>query len=280
MAHKTEPWLAGKFFWPKGLELFGLLLAFLAIFPANAALAANPEGKMEKAQTAQVGELAISLLAPEGFSRLEGLSPEADAFLAFLSEKFKLRILAIYGDPEEWLSFSEAVSKGDFRAPPSLALVVSTIKMNQRTYAAKAISKEINRLSNLFSLASNTPPLARLFSSRANKKIREKLGRDIGFSYDTGENTRKYWEGPSSISFGALITLRYNRGGSDIFVSASALNVADKLIYIGLVGGDRSPVGIARQKERTQAWLETMARANPPAPELILAQNPPESELR
>jgi hypothetical protein len=118
----------------------------------------------------------------------------------------------------------------------------------------------------MVTLAINTKPISVIMSNRANAKLRSKLGRDIGFSYAIGKGVGKFAEDDRSISFALMTSFKLNGLRTDSFVTASALNVGDKFIYLTWFNPDRSQAGIDKLKAESQSWLGEMASLNSQTP--------------
>ncbi|MDR1545581.1 MAG: hypothetical protein LBU12_02460 [Deltaproteobacteria bacterium] len=228
---------------------------------ASAALgdAASPA-----AERTSVGSVEVNLVKPEGLSRVDGLCPEADAFILSLVDRFKLKVLAVYADPDQWRHFAEGLAAGAPRAIPRTAVAATTVKMAGKSYDAKGVAKEKRRFNNWVSLAVNTRPLARLFSSKANKKLTSKLGRDLQFGYRTGQNVGKFNETAKSVSYGVLVSMTLFGLSSDVFATAAALNVGDKFIFLTWIEPDQAQSSIERAKISSLTWLGRLTGLNQP----------------
>jgi hypothetical protein len=213
-------------------------------------------------EKAYVGQQAVELLQPEGFSKVSGLYPEADKFIESLKDRFKLNVLAVYAKPDEWALFVNGLAKGQPRMVPDMAIICSTTRMERKSYDQKGVAKERRHLNNMVGLAINTKPISALMSNRANAKLRDKLGQDVGFSYAIGKDVGKYAENDRSISFTLMTSLKLYGLRTDSFVTASALNVGDKFIYLTWFSPDRTKTGIEQLKVKSTAWLEEIAKLN------------------
>ncbi|MDR1298491.1 MAG: hypothetical protein LBO05_14255 [Deltaproteobacteria bacterium] len=230
---------------------------------AGSALAAVSEPPAEpECDRVAIGEYEVSLAGPAGFQRVDGTSPEADAFMESLKTLFKLNVLAVYADPDQWRIFVNGLASGQPRLIPSVAVVSSTTRMESKSYDLKGVAKERRHLNNMISLAINTRPLARLMNNRANAKLREKLGQDLGFRYNVGPGIGRYAETERSVSFALVTSLSLNGLRTESFVSATALNVGDKFIYLTWFNPDSSPAGIDGLKTRSLAWIMELAGLN------------------
>jgi hypothetical protein len=222
---------------------------------------AKPEPE-PKEPSAQVGEVLIKLVGPQGLTQVDGLDPQADEFILSLRQSFKLRILAIYAEPISYTHFSQGLANHQGRLIPRLALISVTTRMDKKSYDPKQVKKEKSRFRELFSLAVNTRPLAWLFGRRANKKLKEKLGLDLGFSYTTGDETRRFDERDRSVSFSVPATMEFFGVRSNFFVTSSALNVADKIVFLSWIEPSPSPEGMELVRAASLEWLFQMAQLN------------------
>jgi hypothetical protein len=241
-----------------GTVLFWLIAATGLVWLLSGEVMATEEAP----DKAFVGQQEVGLVQPDGLVKVNGLCPEADEFIGSLRERFRLNVLAVYADPDQWRIFVNGLAKGQPRAVPAMAIVSSTVRMENRSYDPKGVAKERRHLNNMVGLAINTKPLSVLMSGRANKKLAEKLGQDIGFSYAIGKGVGRFAETDRSISFALMTSARLFGLRTDSFVSATALNVGDKFVYLTWFNPDRSQEGIDRLKARSIAWLEEMARRN------------------
>jgi hypothetical protein len=247
------------------LAVLGLILAI----SGGAAMAEQNKGDLQidsdshlDGDSAVVGTLQLSLIPPQGLVRVDGLCPEADDFMFSLQERFKLRVLAVYAETDQWRHFVEGLANGEPRKIPSVAIISVTTKMEKKSYDAKASAKERRRYGNLVSLAVNTRILAAIFANRANAKLADKLGRDLDFSYRVGKYAGKFAESERSISFSVLTSLYLFGLRADSFVTASALSVGDKFVFLAWVDPDRSPEGIELTKAKSLSWLNEIGQIN------------------
>ena len=239
------------------------LLAAVAVLSPEAAMAVDG-AKAEAAKAeALVGEVPVNLLEPEGLVRVDGLCPEADNFIFSLRERFKLKVLAVYANPDEWRYFVSGVVNKEPRALPRVAIISVTTKMDGKSYDKKSAAKERKKHNNMVSLAINTRPLTAIFSNRANAKLRQKLGVDLRFKYlGLGEHVGKFDENDRSVSYSVLASLAINGRQTDSFVPASSLRVGDKLVFLAWVEPDRDPARITQAKARTLDWVNEMGKGN------------------
>jgi hypothetical protein len=209
-----------------------------------------------------VGQQAVELLQPDGLVKVNGMCPEADEFIESLKEIFKLNVLAVYANPDQWKLFVNGLVKKQPSMVPSLAVISSTTRGETKSYDRKGVAKELRHLNNMVQLAINTKPLSVIMSNRANAKLRTKLGKDLGFSYALGKDVGRYAEDDRSISFSLMTSLKLYGLRTDSFVTASALNIGDKFIYLTWFDPDRSQAGIEQLKAKSVAWLGEMAKLN------------------
>jgi hypothetical protein len=211
---------------------------------------------------AAVGQVEITLIGPAGLERVDGLDPSADKFIASLVERFKLRVLALYAEPESFKYFASGLVAGQPRTIPRLAMITVPTRMDKKSYDEKAIAKEKRRYREWYSLAINTRPLAWYFGSKANDKLSEKLGVNVNFSYMTGKETRRFDEKDRSLSFSVLSSMELYGAKTDFFVTASMVNVADKLIFLSWVEPGQSPDVLTLIRTESLKWLDEMAQGN------------------
>jgi hypothetical protein len=137
--------------------------------------------------------------------------------------------------------------------------------MDGKSYDRKAAAKERRRLNNLVSLAINTRPLTALFSNRANAKLRDKLGLDLGFSYrGRGDHVGKLEESERSVSYSVLSSLALFGQRTDGFATVSALRVGDKFVFLAWMEPGRDEGVIGQAKARTLKWVRDMGEGNLP----------------
>lgn len=243
----------------------GIILATLAFGAVKSPK--EPEKPLEISPTAAlVGAAKVELLAPTGLIRVDGQDPKGDEFIESLKERFKLRVLAVYADPNEYRDFVAGLSKGQGSLIPRLALISVPTRMDKKSYDPKAVIKEKKRYREWFSLAINTRPLAWLFGRKANSKLKDKLGLNVGFEYQTGQETGRFDEKDRSLSFSVLATMSLYGAKSDFIVAASTLNLADKLIFLSWVEPVASvatlPQALAKARSVSLAWLGEVATKN------------------
>ncbi|MDR2442280.1 MAG: hypothetical protein LBE31_02015 [Deltaproteobacteria bacterium] len=237
-----------------------LVLGLGSFLTAQSAIALETAGTR-----ALVGDVQVSLIEPDGLVRVDGMFPEADEFIESLKERFKLRVLAVYAEPDQWRDFVLGIAQKEPRPIPRLAIISVTTRMDGKSYDQKAAKKERRKLNNMVSLAINTRPLTAIFSNRANAKLREKLGVDLKFKYlGLGEFVGKFDENDQSVSYSVLASLSLYGRQSDNFVTATALRVGDKFVYLAWIDPDRSREGISLTKAKTLDWVRQMNRQNTP----------------
>lgn len=203
--------------------ILSLALAYIMAFYSQA----------EALDKASVGNVSVNLAAPEGLARVDGLAPAADAYIKKLEPKFKLRILAVYADKNDWKTFAEKVENGQEASIPRLAMICVPQKMGRKKFNVKAIRKEFKTYASWFSLAANNRPTAVILTSQANSKLKEIMGVDLNFIFKTGPHTRVISETSNSISMAARTSFKINSKTTEGLLCATALGVSDKLIYSG-----------------------------------------------
>ena len=212
---------------------------------------------------ALVGEVPVNLMEPQGMARVDGMCPQADEFILSLRERFKLKVLAVYADPDQWRDFAEAVARKEPRALPRMAVIAVTTKMDGKHYDRKAAAKERRKFNNMVSLAINTRPLTAIFSNRANAKLRDKLGVDLRFSYrGYGEHVGKFEESERSVSYSVLASLSVYGQRTDSFATISAIRVGDKFVFLAFVEPAQAPDLIGQAKAKTLEWVRRMGEGN------------------
>lgn len=208
----------------RGLSVVGLALLLVIAFSS---------GALAQGDRVKVGKVSVGLTAPDGLSRVDGLVPEADAYIGTVARKFKLQILAVYADKSEWKKFTAAVKSGRATSIPPLALICVPSKMAKKSYSAKDVRKEFKKYVNWFGLAANTKPMAAVLTSQANAKLKEYMGRDLDFKYKTGPHTRKVSETSNSLSLASRVSFKINGQVSDGILTATSMSVGDKLVFSG-----------------------------------------------
>jgi hypothetical protein len=211
---------------------------------------------------AQVGTLELVMVQPDGYQRVDGTSAKADEFLDSMVAKFKLKILAVYAEPALWIDFVEGLSNLEPRAIPRLAIIAVPSKMEKKSYNVKKAATELKKYKTWFSLAINTKPLSLLFSDQANEKLKEKLGYDLGFRYLTSKNTAKFNETPFSVSFGVLASLNLFSRRTDIFVTATAVSLEDKFIFLAMIEPDQSQKVVESSITDSLVWRDNLTWYN------------------
>ena len=221
------------------------------------ALAKEPDGQ------AMVGKVAVKLAAPEGLTRVDGRNAKADAYIKILEPKFKLNVLAVYAVPAEWDKFVAAASAGKPAAIPRYAMICVPSKMAKKSFSNKDVRKEFKRYANWFSAAANNRPMASLLTSQGNRKLKEYMGVDIGFKFNIGDNTKKIAETSNSISFGAEVDFNVHGQPSKIYLTASSLQIADKMVFLAYFENRETTRDILEIQGRAIAWRTLMSGANP-----------------
>lgn len=233
-----------------------MIAAVVLALSTHVVLAAEADGE------AMVGKVAVKFVTPEGLSRVDGRNAKADAYIKSLEPKFKLNVLAVYADPAEWNKFVSTVSARQPAAIPRYAMICVPSKMPKKSFSNQAVRKEFKRYANWFSAAANNRPLAALLTSQGNKKLKEYMGVDIGFKFRTGDNTKKISETSNAISFGAEVDFNIFGRPSKVYLTASALQVADKMIFLAYFE-NREGRDIVEIQGRAVAWRSRMSAANP-----------------
>jgi hypothetical protein len=246
-----------------GSPAFLAAAAWAALAVAGAAWAA-PADQEPAPASVKVGEFTVNLLPPEGMSPVMGLNPKADRFLYRMDERFKLVVLAAYADPEVYLDFCEAMERGEHRTVPNIALVAVPRKMKERSYDGPRAAKEIKRYVTWFSLATNTRLIAMAFERKANSALTKKLGVDLDFEYRVGKLTQVFYRTPSSLGIGVLASFLLGGARSDNYVAATVYQMSDKLVFLSMVGQDRSEAGVKALRAELLGWGQAMAAANEP----------------
>jgi len=234
-----------------------MIIAVVLALSTHVVLAAESTGPQ-----AMVGKVAVNLVVPEGLSRVDGRNAKADAYIKSLEPKFKLTVLAVYAVPAEWNKFVAAASSGKPAAIPRYAMICVPSKMPKKNYSNQAARREFKRYANWFSAAANNRPLAALLTSQGNKKLKEYMGVDIGFQFKTGDNTKKIAETSNSISLGAEVDFNVFGQPSKVYLTATSLQVADKLIFLAYFE-NRDSKDILEIQSRAIAWRTLMSGANP-----------------
>jgi len=236
----------------KRLYLLPILALILALGLPSAGLAqkspAQPTGQ------AAVGKVNVKLLAPEGLKRVDGLNPEVDAYIKKVEPKFKLNVLALYADPKEWDAFVANVKGNKGASIPKFAMICVPRKMAKKSFTDAAVRKEHKRYANWFSLVANNRPMAAVLTSQGNAKLKEFLGVDIGFKFKTDEFTKKFAETSNSLSLGAQVSFNVFGKTSKVFLTATSLQVADKMIFLAYFENSGPPDKLAEIQAKTIAW--------------------------
>jgi hypothetical protein len=231
--------------------------------PASAAPPAASDGGPVVAK-ASVGEFSLSMIPPAGMTLVTGLCPAGDKFLYLLNERFKLVVLAAYADAEVYKDFCNAMTRDEYRPVPNIALVTVPRKMHERSYDGKRTAKELKRYVTWFTLATNTRLIALGFEAKANSAMSKKIGYDLDFSYDLGDASKVFHRTPSSLGIGVLTSVRLGNGRSDNFLAAAVYQMSDKLVFLSMIGRDRSKEGVAALRSELLAWGRDMTANNAP----------------
>jgi hypothetical protein len=211
-----------------------------------------------------VGDLDLALVPPEGLSPVYGLCAKGDRFLYLMNERFKLIVLAAYARPDEYRDFCSAMERGEYRQVPNIALVSVPRRMQERSYDAARTAKEIKRYVSWFTLATNTRLIALGMENRANAALTKKLGVNLDFTYRLGDGSRVFHRTPSSLGIGVLASFKLGNGRSDNYVAAAVYQMADKLVFLSMVGQDQSAAGVEALRGELLSWGRVMASSNRP----------------
>jgi hypothetical protein len=179
-----------------------------------------------------------------------------------VAPKFKLKVLALYADQAEWPKFIGQVEAGRPTALPRFAMLCVTDKMPKKKYDSPAMRKEFSRYNQWFSLAANNRPLAALLTSQGNRKLKEIMGLDIGFKFKTDDYTKKLAETSSSLTLGARVSFNLYGQGSEVYLTATALGVGDKLVFMAYFENTGPAEKMAGVEAKTLAWRDEMSRLN------------------
>jgi hypothetical protein len=243
--------------------LAALVAAWLLAHMHGYALADDPLPPAPGAGVGHVGDLDVSLVPPEGLAPVFGLCAAGDRFLYLMNERFKLVVLAAYARPEEYRDFCSAMERGEYRQVPNIALVSVPRRMRERSYDAARTAKEIKRYVSWFSLATNTRLIALGMENRANAALKRKLGVDLDFTYRLGDGSKVFHRTPNSLGIGVLASFRLGNGRSDSYVAATVYQMADKLVFLSMVGQDQALPAVEALRTELLAWGRAMAAANP-----------------
>ncbi|MDR1314566.1 MAG: hypothetical protein LBQ12_12970 [Deltaproteobacteria bacterium] len=238
------------------------VLAAAGLTTAGPATAADPPP--EGSSVGHVGDFDVNLIPPEGMAPVFGLCAAGDRFLYQMNERFKLVVLAAYADPDLYRDFCEAMVKGEYRQVPNIALVSVPRRMSERSYDGPRTAKEIKRYVSWFSLGTNTRLIAVGLENRANAALTKKLGTDLDFTYRLGDASRVFHRTPSSLGIGVLASFKLGGGRSDNYVAAAVYQMADKLIFLSMVGQDQSGQGVEATRGQLLGWGRVMSAANAP----------------
>lgn len=235
------------------LIAFSLLLGLILTGPAAA---------QKKEDKAALGSVTVTLAAPEGLIRVDGLNAQADAYINKVAPKLKLNVMAVYAEPKEWKHFVEAASAGKPSALPRFAMICTTRKMAKKKFDPQALRKEHRGYARWFELAADNRPMAALLTSQGNKKLKEILGTDIGFEFKVGKDTKKIAETSSSLTLGARLLFKIFGQASDVYLTATSLGVGDKIIYLGYFEKYGSSDQVAGVQAKSLAWRDRMNSLN------------------
>ena len=241
----------------KKLIYTALLLSMMAAFAfSDTALAQKAVGQ------AVIGNITVNLTGPEGLTRVDGRFPQADAYIKTVEPKFKLQVLAIYAVESEWKAFIEAAAKGQPTSIPKYAMLCIPQKMPTKSFDSKKVRQEFKKYDNWFSMAASNKPMAKLLTSRGNKKLKENMGVDIGFKFHTDKYTTKFAETSGSMSLGAQVSFDVFGQPSSVYLTVTALNLADKLVYLAYFEKTGQPEVLSKIQAESLAWRSAVSSAN------------------
>ncbi|MDR1044466.1 MAG: hypothetical protein LBP33_05015 [Candidatus Adiutrix sp.] len=235
------------------LSIWPLLL--LSILPPHQAWA-------QKQGQAAVGSVTVTLAPPDSLSPVTGLEPGADAYIKKLEPKFKLQVLGLYAKPAEWKKFTAAAAAGRPAAIPGFAMICVPSKMATKSYDNKKARREFKRYLNWFTAAANNRPMAGLLTSQGNKKLKEYMGVDLGFKFRTGEFTKKISESSNSLTLGALVSFNVFGQPSEVYLTATSLQIGDKLVFLAFFEQSGSPEKMAETRAKSLAWRDGLSGLN------------------
>lgn len=208
----------------------------------------------------QVGEVTVTLAGPEGLARVDGLEAQADDYIQKTAPKLKLKVMALYADTEEWARFVTDAAGGRPAAVPRFALLCTTASMPKKHYDQKNLRRELTRYEKWFNLAAGNKILAALLTRQGNRKLTEIMGLDIGFEFKVDQFTRKFDQGGDFLSLGAKVAFNVFGRPSQVFLTASAQAVGDKIIFLAYFEKDRRE--IEKIQDRAKTWRHNLARIN------------------
>jgi len=228
------------------------------------ALAGSASAQKKEAPTnkAKLGSVTVTLAPPEGLFRVDGQSPQADAYIKKAAAKLKIDVLAVYADPKEWKTFVEAASAGKAAALPRFAMIGTTRKMAKKKFKPEALRKENRSYVRWFEMVSSNRPMAAVLTSQGNKKLKEILGTDIGFQFKVGADTKKIAETSSSVTLGARVLFKIFGQSSDVYLTATSLGVGDKIVYLAYFEKYGPPDQVAGIQAKSLAWRDQMNSLN------------------
>ena len=235
-------------------HLFFCLALALALTAPAAWAQKETKSAAKPPNQAAVGKVTVKLTGPEGLKRVDGLDAEVEAYIKNVEPKFKLQVLALYADPKEWNAFVANVKDKKEASIPKFAMICVPRKMAKKSFTDAAVRKENKRYANWFSLVANNRPMAAVLTSQGNAKLKEYLGVDIGFKFKTDDFTKKFAETSNSLSLGAQVSFNIFGKTSQVFLTATSLQVADKLIFLGYFENSGPADKLAEIQAKTIAW--------------------------
>ena len=207
-----------------------------------------------------VGEITVTLAGPEGLARVDGLKAQADAYIQKTAPKLKLKVMALYADTEDWARFVTDAAGGRPAAVPRFALLCTTASMPKKHYDQKSLRRELTRYEKWFKLAADNKIMAALLTRQGNRKLTAIMGVDIGFEFKVDQFTRKFDQSGDSLSLGAKVAFNVFGQPSQVFLTATAQAVGDKIIFLAYFEKDGPE--IEKIQERAKTWRQNLARIN------------------
>jgi len=238
----------------KYILFLALLMPLLLPLPAQA--------QSKNSASVEIGKVIVSLIGPEGLSRVDGGNAKADAYIKTLEPKFKLRVLGLYADPGQWKAFVDDASAGRPAAIPRFAMICVPAKMPRKSYDPAKMRKEFKKYDNWFSLAANNRVTAALLTSQGNKKLKEYMGVDIDFKFRSGDYSKKFSESSNSISVGALVSFNVHKKASDVYLTVTSLGIGDKLVFLAYFENSGPPEKLAQIQAASLMWRQRVSELN------------------
>jgi hypothetical protein len=244
---------------PTALKRRNGLIFWLALMLLHLGPPAAAGGKAQPGQ-AQMGELTVSLIGPEGLAQVYGLKERADAYIREKAPKLRLQVMALYADTGEWASFVTAAAERRPASVPRFALLCTTATMPKKHYDQKSLRRELTRYEKWFNLAAGNQLLAALLTRQGNRKLTGIMGADIGFEFKVDQFTSKFDQGGDFLSLGAKVAFNVFGRPSQVFLTVTAQAVGDKIIYLAYFEKDRQE--IEKIRARAKSWRQNLVRIN------------------